>query len=424
MKKRFNRCGRLCAVLSIIFSIFITGNLSAQNTPWSTGTANGGDLNLYLVTIEPGDKLYSWWGHSALIVEDIKGNVRFLYNYGLFSFRRKNIANFIKGNLFFEVGAMNAAFGLSLYRDQNREIRMQVLNLPPKKKLEMALFLDNNILPENREYLYHHYDDNCATRLRDLIDTAIDGQLADKTKNQNIPRTLRDFTHLYTYRHFFMDTLLMFILGQEEDGPTTQWNAMFLPSELEKSIEAIEYYTGENKQKLVSRSYTYFQSKDRAAVPQQAPATWPFSLLIGIGLSGMCIGTAVWMKKNRPGGRIFFGIYQILLGFVYGIPGTVLFIMSLFTNHTVTYFNENLLLANPLTLLLIPIGFGLIFKHDKGLKWLSITWIIILMMNLILLILKAIPAFYQQNWIFIGMVLPVSLSSVAANLFILKDKRK
>ena len=43
----------------------------------------------------------------------------------------------------------------------------------------MAKLLADNVLPENRDYLYHHYNDNCVTRLRDMIDTALGGSSSE-----------------------------------------------------------------------------------------------------------------------------------------------------------------------------------------------------------------------------------------------------
>ena len=50
---------------------------------------------------------------------------------------------------------------------EDRDVRFQELNLTTAQRTEMARLLATNVLPENRDYLYHHYNDNCVTRLRD-----------------------------------------------------------------------------------------------------------------------------------------------------------------------------------------------------------------------------------------------------------------
>ena len=140
-------------------------------------------LVIKLVTIDPGDDLPMWWGHTGIIIEDTRIGAASFYNYGLFSFEQDNFAlNFIQGRLIFWVGVWDAQLALNFYARMNRTIRIQTLNLSADKKLEMAKFLAKNVLPQNREYLYDHYFDNCATRLRDLIDRMVDGQFAKATK--------------------------------------------------------------------------------------------------------------------------------------------------------------------------------------------------------------------------------------------------
>ena len=75
----------------ISFILFIHQISSAQVPPENNSTGSrGDDLEIKLVTIGPGDDLTSWWGHTAIIVEDHKFNVSRFYNYGLFSFEQEN----------------------------------------------------------------------------------------------------------------------------------------------------------------------------------------------------------------------------------------------------------------------------------------------------------------------------------------------
>ena len=53
-------------------------------------------------------------------------------------------------------------------RDQ--QLIEQVLNLSIAKK-DIIGTTNTNLLPENRVYRYDHFKDNCATRIRDLIES-------------------------------------------------------------------------------------------------------------------------------------------------------------------------------------------------------------------------------------------------------------
>ena len=72
---------------------------------------------------------------------------------------------------------------------------------------------------------------------------------------------------------------------------------------------------------------------------------------------------------------------------IFGIPGLILFILSLFTDHTVTYYNENLYLANPLTILFIPLGIMFAYENKFSFKWLSLWWYILTLFSILLFFL-------------------------------------
>jgi len=386
-----------------------------------SGGSRGDSLVITLVTIEPGDDLTSWWGHTAVIVEDKRFDVSRFYNFGLFSFEQENfVSNFTMGRLIFWVGAWNTRDALAHYVSLNREIRFQILNLSPEKRVQIATLLATNIRPENREYLYDHYRDNCSTRIRDLIDKIFDGQFYGQMQVAST-MTFRDHTRRHTDKNFIVDWVLMFLMNNSIDQEIRRWDDMFLPEELERNIAEFNYIDEYGKRsELVKSTYTYFQAKDREPLPEGAPAHWPTSLIIGV-LSGiLAIMLAIGYSKNIKYLRPFFGIYHIIIGIIYGIPGLTLLFMSFFTDHIVTYHNENLLLANPFTFLLIPLGIGMIFKNNFSMKWLPILWYFLSGLNIILLILKIFPDFNQQNWLSISLILPLNLAMLYCWTKILK----
>ena len=68
--------------------------------------------------------------------------------------------------------------------------------------------------------------------------------------------------------------------------------------------------------------------------------------------------------------------------------------MSLFTNHTVTYWNENLFLTNFLTISIVPFGLSCAFGKLK--KAHLLIWMFHTASSLILILLKVFPAFNQR----------------------------
>ena len=283
---------RICTVLAT--AACGTAGVSAETrspTPWAIGQSRAEDLVITLVTIDPAAPIYTWWGHTALIVEDTRLQSSRLYNYGLFTVEKDSfVRNFAMGRLWFQVGAAEPRRELEYNARMNRSIRLQTLDLSPGKRLEMAEFLEVNILPENRVYLYDHYYDNCASRVRDVIDKAVEGQLFGAA---NVPAelTLRQATRRYTARHPGMDWLLMFLMSEAIDGPVTRWEQMFLPGELERHVGSLVYVDeqGVSRPLVTSRS-VYHRAPGHAPIPERAAPHWPWGLGLGVLLGAAAAG--------------------------------------------------------------------------------------------------------------------------------------
>lgn len=411
------------ALLVGLLLMLVVANLGSAQTPapWALGASRAEDLAVRLVTIAPSDPIYTWWGHSALIVEDLRLGISRFYNYGLFSFEQERfVLNFTMGRLWFQVGASDTERELAYYRYLGRSIRIQTLDLPPDKRLEMARFLENNILPRNRTYLYNHYYDNCATRVRDLIDASVDGRLAAATA---VPgrMTLREHTRRFTEGNFYMDWLLMFLMSDVIDHPITKWEEMFLPIEMERNV-AVLRYTDETgtERPLVSESVLYFDAPRQRPVPDRAAPLCFRALIPGLilGLPAVLFGILIRRgisNRGKKTGWVLFGIYSAAVGLILGLLGSALFFMSTFTDHTVTYGNENLFLANPLALAALPLGLVAVFgRVKKGRRLLQLFWFLLAALACVYLLLKIFPFFDQQNGPAIATILPVLFAFAAA----------
>lgn len=122
--------------------------------------------------------VYALFGHTAILVQDDSTGVNAVFNYGFFDSSQPNfIYHFVKGETDYILGVTSFEDFLSEYSSKGQEVTIQELNLSPvrKQKLYEALFI--NALPENREYRYNFFYDNCATRPRDMIESQVDGKI-------------------------------------------------------------------------------------------------------------------------------------------------------------------------------------------------------------------------------------------------------
>jgi hypothetical protein len=387
----------------LIFHCIVLQPAVSQQQYDKSGQEVEDTLEAMLVTVGPGDELYSWWGHSAIVIEDTRDNTRILYDYGQFSFEKDDfLRNFIFGRLWFSVGRMSAKYALQFWESQNRYIGIQELNLSPEKERELQMILERDWLPENRVYLYDHYYDNCATRERDILNHIVDGQLREEYKRPS-RYTLRDLTRQYTYYHPLGQFVLMIAQGRTIDRPITLYDEMFLPSKIEHYIASFQYRNAQGESvPLVKRTSLYARAPERTEVIDNPPS--PLVYMVGIGILLAFIGA---MLKRFS--LWAYGLYGLLFSVVFGVLGSVMFFMSFFTNHTVTYANENLLFINPIVLAAVPFFIGVMRQKNRAMCIHTLMYCILTCAIGISLVLKAVGLFYQDNWEFIFFFLPIYL---------------
>jgi hypothetical protein len=409
---------RFWIVLALGLALLPALGLAQVSTraPWGVGESRGEDLQVSLITFGPGAALYEWWGHGAIAIEDTRLQQARLYNFGMFDFEK--FASFALGRLEFYVAEDSVPYTLRSYAREDRDVTVQILSLSPAARLAVAQRLSDNVLPQNRNYLYHHYFDNCATRLRDAIDFALGGQLHQEEKGPG-RFTLREQTRRFTAVSPPMSALLDFMMNDSIDRPISQWQEAFLPDVLSHQVASASYVDAAgNRVPLVARTIPYHQSLHRSPVPDQPPHDWPWLLGLGVLLGGLALLFGRLASAGRKAGRVLLGLESALFGLLVGLPGTVLLLMWLITNHEVTFHNENLFLANPLTLLAVPFGLGLALGGKKSKRRLFKLSVLLAGLGALLLLLKALPWFDQNNWNILGLLLP-ALLGLAGGTFLL-----
>ena len=136
----------------------------------------GETLRASLLTFAPGETYWQRFGHNALLIENTATGANAVYNYGMFDFFQKNFfLNFARGRMLYRLDVDPLPRTLALYASEGRWVRQQVLNLSPERRLQLALFLDRNAQPDQAQYRYDYFRDNCSTRVRDAIDSVLGG---------------------------------------------------------------------------------------------------------------------------------------------------------------------------------------------------------------------------------------------------------
>ena len=377
--------------------------------------AQGENLTIKVAVMGPGDQLYFWWGHIALMIEDsATGRSRF-YDYGLFSFETDHFFyNFAFGRLIYSCGVSQADRNIAGYVYTNRDITIYTLDLPPDVRARVRDFAEVNVLPENCDYYYHHFKDNCSTRIRDIIDLATDGQFKEQYGQAQGQFTLREHVRRHTWFSPTADWILNFWMGQDIDTPITVWEDMFLPAEVGKLIDEF-YYTDSSgvRRKLVSNIEIINRAIDRPAVLDVPRKQWPRELIFSLALSALFGFVFFLQAKKYKAGRVLAGVSMSLAGLVFGFAGLLLYFMSIFTNHDYTFHNANMLFATPLLLAAVPLGIRYALTKDSGKFFrsgvlLRLIWLLTVVGIFISMLIKILPWFYQQNLTDQMLMLPIA----------------
>jgi hypothetical protein len=412
-------CRSLCLVLCsalLALWLFAPSTTQAQEeeeSPWAQTRPQ--DLAIKLVTFGPGDSIYNYFGHNGMIVQDTQTGHQRLYNFGMFHFGVDMLPNYMKGRLTFWVAETPVRATFAHYIDANRSVRVQELNLTPEQRKYVADQLAWNVLPENRDYLYHHYFDNCSTRLRDLIDRAVGGQFK-QALGAPARFSFRQHTRRYAEKDPITDFALVFWMNDQMEIAIKQWDELFLPEELEKQVTRAHYRDASGALvPLVASSYHVFDAV-RPPTPDAPNRAFIYTLAIGLALALLAWLTVQWwLRMPSPWPRRLLGLQHALFGLVFGIPGLLGFLMWTLTEHVVTYRNENQFLANPLTLLLVPFGIGVAFGSPRLLRATRLTFYVLAGSSLALLALKVLPNFDQDTLLPMTLLLPANVGCALAH---------
>jgi Domain of unknown function (DUF4105) len=350
--------GNLWLVLGCVLSLAVTGDparaqldLPQSLDPADVRKQEAEDApRVSVVTFGVGDAVHQYFGHNALLIEHATLPEPTVFNYGMFTFGPDMLPQFLKGRLKFWLGTSELRRTITQYAAANRDVRQLELNLTPAQRRAVLGRLLRDARPENRSYLYDHYYDNCSTRVRDVLDDALHGQLRQAWSGR-ARFTLRQDTMRHTQRDLLTEWGMMFGLNASVDRPQSRWNQAFLPLELEALLEYTTYMDEEAARvPLVSKVNVLFRA-ERAPVPTQIEERWQFLLGCGtlVGLVLVLLGELA-RRQPKPWRALLLCCVS-LYGLVGGLLGSLLVYLSLWSDHAVAHGNINVLLLNPLTLL-------------------------------------------------------------------------
>lgn len=291
-----------------------------------------------ILTIGTANESHTLYGHTAIRIFDAQRGLDNIYNFGYFDFDTPYfLAKFVKGDLQYFV-ATDAYPGFEYnYRQENRSIYEQVLNLTTVQKQKLLDELNKTLYSDERFYTYKFIDKNCTTMVIDKVNDVLGSKVITTKKPVTI--TYREILNPYLENSFFQKLGINIIFGPKTDKKA---EVLFLPLELMNVLKTTTY---EGKP-LVSETKTIFEAK-----PEKA-----FSFWNNIYFFSALILLVVVLKNNKV-----YAFYFAILGLL----GVFLSLVGFYSLHEEVRWNYNVLLFNPTLLVL------LYFYKKKNRKWIS-----------------------------------------------------
>ena len=308
-----------------------------------------------VITIGPGDAYWSAFGHTAIKLTNQNGQSD-MYGFGYFDFSDDDFfINFMFGDMRYYLGVEDAARELNYAAYQERTIHTQQIALTAEQYNQLQSHLQNLALPENRQYAYDYFSNNCTSQVRDILDDISGGVLHDNSQ-QATDESWYDVSFPAPGQGW-MNLGIAIGFGWPAHQNRTQWELMSLPHQLMGHLE----HHSDSGVAVISTDLMYQPKIEELQRHRWVNTHYPLYLVSALLIIGLLIPGGIWVARA-------WLILQSLIGM-----GLVF--LWFFTEHSVAHYNFNVLLFMPLAFLFLSKRFPLALLLLLQMVWLVFAWL-------------------------------------------------
>ncbi|ASK96998.1 DUF4105 domain-containing protein [Xanthomonas campestris pv. merremiae] len=348
-----------------------------------------------VVTMQPGEVFFERFGHDAIVVVDPRTQQATSYNFGFFDPSEPDfVPRFARGEMMYYLVALPLEEDLSQYRDAGRGVSVQWLDLPPDQARALADGLAVRSQPENARYHYDYFMANCATMVRDTLDRAMGGALKSQLAGRSRGNTFRSEAVRLAFPAPWMWLGFDLGLGPYADRPLSRWEEAFVPMRLADSLTQVHNSAG---RPLVQSTQVLLPHRIAPEPAEQQRHRWPWLL------TGLIVAAGVLALGRKQ--RMLAGL-ALPFWLLCAIGGGLLVYLWGFTAHASAWGNRNMLLVNPLCVLLWFGGLRLQLGHRPG-RWFNVLSWVVAACALAALVIHWLSFQAQDNLQWVMLLLPI-----------------
>lgn len=384
--------------LLILLLFFCLANCFATNTNtrYKVWTQDISNTEISVLTCSPGDEIYSIFGHTAVRVYNPNTKVDAVVNYGLFDFNQESfVYRFVKGETDYMCGVENFNSFLYSYAWRGSGVKATVLDLTDAEKERIIRVLTNDLKPQNREYRYNFAYNNCATKIRDIVNFAYSGKCESLLPSEY---TFRQIIGKYAENYpWFMFSFDICLGGRDYNTLMTPEEVQFLPEHLDAALNNSLINRDGEELRPNTRQEILLTPADKTIESTLFTPIVVASILLILSIINLVLGNKCRIASN---------IYSGTLLFTYTIVGLLITFLIFFSEHPFTTWNMNILIFNPL--LIIPFV-GLMVKN-KGIVFKIANAALILLAVLFILYTAIFWSFTNHAFIILAITLTIELN--------------
>lgn len=341
-------------LLNVFFFLFFIANVFSQDITNDSGLLDKkklDSLEVSLLTVSPNEVIFNSWGHTLLLIENKQWKTKVALDYGWFVLESFFLINWLKGKPTYYVSSDIFEGALHRFEQEGRWVYRQKLFLNAKQKEIVFKAISHDMLPKNRKFVYHHFHENCTTKIRDILDHSLNSFLKEQYSSESSGMSFRDLGVRQAKISATAKILLHLFLGWQTDRSMNIYQTMFLPKNLMLLLDQSKEQLAQRYQKpmvgkieTIGYPFGIVQQPPLENSIQKFDYEWVVLVFI---LLVMLLLYVFWVlkTKNKTAKILFFlwSLFSSLLGI------TILYI-NIIAVQPELQVNLNMLIFNPLNI--------------------------------------------------------------------------